>query len=89
MKWMKAIVNTEYIDYHDTEECHRLLMEKDLFIEREPMRGSVLKEADGLCSCGEIGEIREGNRIAIVNGHVFITSAESWEKVKINYFDFS
>lgn len=82
-------MNALYLDYRDTEECHRILLEQDLFVDEEPMRGKVLKEAYGLCSCEDIGEIHEGDRIAIVNGHTFITTAKSWEKVKIDYFDFS
>lgn len=87
--WKKAIVSVEYIDYHDTEDCHASLMSKDMFIERDIIRGMILKEAYGLCSCEEVGEIHDGDRIAIVNGHAFITNAKSWEKVRTNYFDFS
>lgn len=87
MNWENGDVSYTYLDYDGSEECQKALQSKDLFIEKDAVRGNILKEAYGLCSCEEIGEISEGCRIVIVFGKVLIVRAEKKEvrvRVTIN-----
>lgn len=88
MTWNSGDVYYTYIDYDGSEECQKDLLSKDLFVEKDPVRGDILKEAYGLKSCKEIGELSEDSRIVIVFGKVLIIKRERKEvRVRVTVTD--
>ena len=72
VNWKKTTRPIEYIDFDESKECAEALLKKDLYTVKEPLLGLVLREAYGLCSSREIGEINVGDRIVIIESMIVI-----------------
>ena len=72
-KWRKRFVHFEMLDYRKNPECEKALLEKDLYTIEQGGR-THLMEMWSNTSCEDHGVIRDGDRIIIYEGKVYIIS---------------
>lgn len=72
-KWVKRYIHIELLDYINTPECNKVLLEKDLYTYNNS--GELhLMEMWSNTACEDHGVIKSGDRIIIYEGKVYIIS---------------